>query len=38
MSDFDDDASLDFEREIPMFEEEELQREWRQARRMDPTY
>jgi hypothetical protein len=27
MSDFDDDASLDFEREIPMFEEEELQRE-----------
>jgi hypothetical protein len=29
MSDFDDDASLDFEREIPMFEKEELQREWR---------
>jgi hypothetical protein len=24
MSDFDDNASLDFEREIPMFEEEEL--------------
>jgi hypothetical protein len=29
MSDFDDDALLDFEREILMFEKEELQREWR---------
>jgi hypothetical protein len=27
ISDFDDNASLDFEREILMFEEEELQRE-----------
>jgi hypothetical protein len=27
VSDLDDDAALDFEREVPMFEEEELQRE-----------
>jgi hypothetical protein len=29
ISNFDDNASLDFKREIPMFEKEELQREWR---------
>jgi hypothetical protein len=37
-SDLDDDAPLDFEREIPMFEEEDLQQEWQRARQVDRTY
>jgi hypothetical protein len=38
VSDFDDNAPLDFEREIPIFEEEELQREWQQAWWIDAIY
>ena len=34
----DEDVILDFDEEVPLFEERELQDEWRQARRTDVTY
>ena len=34
----DDDAPLDFEGDVPLFEEEDLQSEWQRARQFDTTY